>query len=119
MNPLFQKIIDAKATHGGNHIRDGIYIFTILSMTLEAKQGGNMFIVEFHVDESESYPDISDDKTGKPVLANAAGTTCSWVLNLDKNQSAGGNIKQFVMALLDETQESVDTEEMPVISRFD
>jgi len=111
-NPLLARIAKAQASIGGNIIRDGIYKFVITKMVHEQKFNGNMFIVEFKVLESQSYPDIVDEKTGKPVTANAVGTTCSYVLNLDKNIAALGNAKSFVMALVGETDEgSIDEED--------
>jgi hypothetical protein len=111
-NPLLARIAKAQASVGGNIIRDGIYRFGILKMVLEQKFNGNMFIVEFKVLESANVPDIIDEKSGKPVLANGVGTTASYVLNLDKNIAAMGNAKSFVMALVDETDESsIDDED--------
>jgi hypothetical protein len=111
-NPLLARIAKAQASVGGNLIRDGIYKFAITKMVLEQKFNGNMFIVEFKVLESASYPDIVDEKSGKPVTANGVGTTCSYVLNLDKNIAAMGNAKSFVMALVGETDEgSIDEED--------
>lgn len=111
-NPLLARIAKAQASIGGNIIRDGIYTFGIFKMVLEQKFNGNMFIVEFKVLESQSYPDIVDEKSGKPVTANGLGTTCSYVLNLDKNIAAMGNAKSFVMALVGETDEgSIDEED--------
>jgi len=113
-NPIFARIAAAKASVGGNIIRDGKYTFGILKMLAdsEAKFNGHMFIVEFTVLASESLPDIVDEKSGKPVLANAVGSTCSYVLNLDKNIAAMGNAKSFVMALLNQPNESeIDLED--------
>jgi hypothetical protein len=115
-NPLLEKIAAAKITQGGNNIKDGKYIFSILKILSEKKRNGNMFIVEMLVDESSSIPDIFE-KDGKPVHANAAGTTVSWVLNLDNNDSAPGNIKAFVLGLFDESEADIDAEELQAKSK--
>jgi hypothetical protein len=102
--PLLERIARAKASKGGNIIRDGRYTLGILKMVIERLYSGNMFITEFLVLSADNMPGVLDDK-GLPMTANAVGTTCSYVLNLDKNESANGNVKSLVMALLGETNE--------------
>lgn len=88
---LKKKIAEAKATGGGNNINDGRYVFEIHRLLVDAKFKGTMFIAEFGVVESE--PVIAGTEPNKP------GTTCSNVMNMDSNVSAGGNIKVLVMAI--------------------
>lgn len=111
MNPLLAKIAAAKCSQGGNRIKDGKYVFSITKVVSEVKRGGSMFIVEMLVDESQTIPDILD-AGGKPITANAPGTTVSWVLNVDSNDSAPGNIKSFTLALFDENEADSDAEEL-------
>lgn len=89
---LAKKIADARATAGGNQIKDGSYVFLIRKIILDEKFKGNFFIVEFDVVMSAAQRD--------DVEPNKVGTDCSMALNLDTNKSAPGNMKQFFCALL-------------------
>lgn len=89
---ILSKIANAKATAGGNIIKDGKYLFTLMNIICEQKFGGTMFIVEMLVDEAQAvFPGVEPNKPG---------TMASYVVNLDKNVSAAGNAKAFVLALL-------------------
>jgi hypothetical protein len=96
---IFQKIANSRASMGGNRITDGKYLFLIKKMLIEAKFDGTMFIVEFKVLAAEGIlPDVQPNKVG---------TTASYVVNLDKNISAGGNAKAFVLGLLGYKEDEV------------
>lgn len=104
---VFKKIAQAKATgSGGNQIRDGRYEFTILKLLMEQKFTGMCFIAEFLVDAAQA--------TEPGVETNPVGSTCGYVVNLDGNgkQSAPGNIKAFVLALLDKKDEDVTADDV-------
>jgi hypothetical protein len=119
-NPLLAKIAKASASKGGNNLKDGCYKLTILNILLEAKTDGNMFIVEFMVDESRAIPGMYElggkavwqCENAKEVVPNAAGTQANYVLNLDKNKSAPGNIKAFVLELMGETEDTATEEDV-------
>jgi hypothetical protein len=106
---LMAKIAGAKASGGGNIIRDGNYTFEILNISLENKFKGATFVVDFKVIESEAT-DAYDDK-GQPVKPNAVGSTCGYVVNLDKNVSAAGNAKRLILALVGKAEDEVTPEE--------
>jgi hypothetical protein len=89
---LAKKIAEARATAGGNRIKDGSYVFVVRKIILDEKFKGNFFIAEFDVLMSAS---VRDD-----VEPNKVGTDCSMALNLDTNKSTPGNMKQFFCALL-------------------
>lgn len=107
---LLNKIARSRATKGGNNIKDGKYVFEIKKIIQEKKEDGEMFIVELGVVECEAQPG-NFERAGKPVWPgvdgaievkpNPVGSSPSYVLNLDKNKSAGGNVKAFVLALVD------------------
>lgn len=90
---ILDRIAGARASGGGNYIRDGQYTFTVLKLLLEQKYGGTCFIAELLVDSSNAvFTDVDP---------NPPGSTCSFVVNLDGagKLSAPGNIKQFILAL--------------------
>lgn len=103
MTALFQKIAKSKASAGGNIIKDGKYLFCIHNLLIDAKFNGNMFIAEMEVIEAHQ---LLDD-----VEPNKVGTTASYVVNLDKNQSAGGNAKALVLALLNAKEDETSEED--------
>lgn len=91
---VLEKIAKARASAGGNYIRDGKYRFLVHRLLLEDKFSGTCFIAELEVVSAEAqFPDITP---------NQPGTMASYAVNLDGNgkQSAPGNIKAFVLALL-------------------
>lgn len=96
---VFQKIANSRASGGGNYIRQGKGRLIVKSLTLPTLYGGDTFIAEFMVKNSESIPGATDNKTGKPEFANPSGTTVSYVQQLDKFESAPGNVKGFILKL--------------------
>lgn len=100
---LFEKIAKAKASGGGTLINDGKYTFMVKKLIAENKFKGACFIAELFVVKSE------DTFTG--VEANKKGTSCSFVLNLDKNIAAAGNAKAFLLALDGRKESDVKDEE--------
>lgn len=98
---LAAKAAMAKATQGGNFIKPGGYLFEIQKLIADQKRGGNMFIVEFKVLEAT--------KTDPTVDPNPVGSSCSYVVNLDKD-SGPGDMKKFIMVALDEPEDQITTE---------
>ncbi len=86
------KIATSSASGGGTLIRDGKYLFMLSKVIGEKKYKGETFIAEFVVMRSEAVEE--------GVTPNAPGTLCSYVVNLDRNESAAGNVKSLVLALL-------------------
>lgn len=86
------KIANAKASGGGNPIKDGDYVFDVLRVICEQKFTGLCFIAEFLV--------VASEATEAGVEPCQVGTTCSFVANLTKHDSAAGNVKAFVLGLL-------------------
>ena len=104
---ILAKIANARATTGGNIIKDGKYLLTIEKISIESKFRGTMFIAEFYVKKSE--------KTLANIEPNAVGSTCSIVLNLDEPRGIGaGNAKAFVLNLLgyDEPKGPIESPEV-------
>ncbi len=93
------KLGEAKATGGGSPIRDGRYSLLIEKVIGEKKFKGETVIFEFVVMRSEPVVD--------GVIPNAVGTRCSYVLNLDTNRSAAGNVKSLVLALFDMKEDTI------------
>lgn len=102
-NAILRKIAEAKASGGGNITKDGKYTFAVNAMMIEAKFNGTMFIVEHYVKSAEAVePDVEPNKPG---------TICSIVYNLDKNVSAPGNTKAYVLALFGYKEDEVTQDE--------
>jgi hypothetical protein len=99
---LAEQIAGADVSGGGNIIRDGKYLFCVQKVFIGKMYNGNMFVAEFGVVESEA---VEND-----VEPNAVGTTCSYVINVDTNKSALGNIKAFLSALIGENPSAEDVE---------
>jgi hypothetical protein len=93
MSPaLLKKIAEARATAGGNNIKDGEYVLLVKKIIVDSKFKGTTFIAEFDV--------VDCEKTHATVEPNPKGTDCSIALNLDTNVLAPGNMKQFFLGLL-------------------
>lgn len=118
---LLGKIARAKATKGGNHIKDGEYLLEVVKILLETKEGGECFIVEFNCLESKGYPgnfEVAGQacwpgvEGAVEVKPNAVGSSPSYVVNLTKQASAPGNVKAFTIALVggeDFSEESTES----------
>jgi hypothetical protein len=106
---MLKKIASAKATAGGNRIKDGNYLFEIMNILVEKKFSGWMFIAEFLVREATASG--LKDATGRLIEPNAVGSTCGYVLNLDKNISAVGNAKAMILALFGMQESEVSDED--------
>lgn len=90
----FAKVAAASATGGGNNIRDGVYEMMVEKVHLQHGHTGECFIAEFRVLKSTANGAVDD--SGRTVVPNAPGSTCSMVCNLTKHESAAGNAKAFV-----------------------
>jgi hypothetical protein len=94
---LFGKIKDAKSTGGGIYFEPGTYALECRkNAVITTREGRPAFVAEFTILES------TNDK--RPV-----GTSVSYMVMLDKYQeTALGNVKQYVAALFDLPEEGVD-----------
>lgn len=95
----FSKIAGAQTFDGGNTIRDGNYVFLIERAFLHDGHNGECFIAELRVLESAASG--ATDETGRPVMPNPAGSTCSLVCNLTKYDAAAGTAKKFCGAAVE------------------
>jgi hypothetical protein len=96
VSAMFGKIATAKPTLGSSIIKDGRYILEIDKLMIETKTGGTFFIAEMIVREAQPLVE--------GVQPNAVGSKASYVQNLDKHQSAPGNVKAFLLSLYDEKE---------------
>jgi predicted DNA-binding ribbon-helix-helix protein len=103
LKDVAEKMVKAKASGGGNYIEPGKYTLIVREMIYDDHgfQGDN-FIVEFFVEQSESYPGETWPD-GKPRLANPPGSTCSIAIkfNSETENVAFPNLKRFWMGLND------------------
>lgn len=101
---LAKKIAEARASAGGNNIKDGQYVMVVKKLLVDQKFKGTFFVAEFDV--------VDSDKTHATVEPNLPGTDCSIALNLDSNVSAPGNMKQFFLGLFNKDEATVDSKEL-------
>ncbi len=106
MSAIFKKIAEAKANGGGNMLKDGDYVLEVERLLIEKKFGGTFWISEFRVVEA-----IPVTPTVDP---NKVGTQASWVCNLEKNLSAPGNLKSFILALYNEDEANATPDDLSV-----
>lgn len=99
----YEKIAGAKATNGGNYLRDGEYLLGVEAIKLEKGHKGVRFVAEFRVLDSSNkvVPDLdrNEKEKGVELIANTVGSKASFVVLLDSNDSAAGNAKAFLLAL--------------------
>lgn len=107
---IAKKIAESDARGGGNWLKDGRGVLVVKALKFDNMEGGDTFVAEMLVESSESYPDAKDDK-GQPVIANAPGSTVSYVQQLDKFKSAFSNTKTFILALMGEDESAVKPED--------
>ena len=92
MQDVFDMIANARETQNGNRIRDGKYEWLVERCFMqEDRKRIPMYITELRV--------IASEPTEQGVAPNPVGETVGCVWKLDKD-SAGGNIKAFLLALL-------------------
>lgn len=88
---VFQTIAGAKTFGRADRFKDGRGVLTVRNVLQFRGQKGDQFVMEFKLESVEA-------KDGKP--ANTVGATVGQALNLTTNQSAPGNAKAFVLALM-------------------
>lgn len=94
---LAMKIAGSSVSGGGNYFKDGRYRLAVTNLLCEKKFKGTMFISEFRVLES------AVEMEG--VVPNPVGSSVSTSVNLDTNVSGFGNVKDFILALLNEKEQ--------------
>lgn len=106
-----RKIAGAQVNQGGNFIRGGTYLLEVEKLIMEQKRKGMCFIGELRVIESA---DTATSLKGEEIKANKVGERVGEVQNLDGKgaDSAPGNIKAFVCALLGADPNATDEEEL-------
>lgn len=104
MSSIFKQIAGSKASKGGAIIKPGSYTFEVQNVMVDPKCfGGAMFIAEFKVLEAKPTVD--------GIVPNMVGSSCSFVVNLVKNQGIGlGNAKAFLIALAGSNEEEMTDE---------
>jgi hypothetical protein len=100
----------SRAAGGGDFLRDGSYLLTVLNLKHDNGFKGTKFVAEFLVDEAEGYDSVQNEKGESiKVSPNAIGSRPSFVQLYDKfEQTAYGNVKAFLMALDGATEEEFD-----------
>lgn len=98
-----KQITEAKTFERGNRITDGAYLWEVLSIKIEKKRAGVMFIAELLC--RESMPVTIDPKLAEKnedvtkVKPIAVGEKVGYVVNLNSGDSAFGNVKAFMLGL--------------------
>jgi hypothetical protein len=109
---IYAKIAGAKASNGGNNILDGEYLLGVEQLILEKKYSGVCFIAELRVIESAPVS-VSDElrkpnEIGKDLQPSKVGSHVGYVCPLDKNVSAAGNAKAFLLGLDGTPEDEID-----------
>lgn len=96
------RIAGSKASSTGNFLKPGDYLLEVQKMLEKADaRKGAAFICEFIVIEAM--------KTDETVTPNVVGSQASYVVNLTQD-SGPGNVKAFLMVLLDVPEDQVTGE---------
>ena len=102
---IAERIAAAKGSKTGNWIRDGRYLFEIVSLSAAKTFKGVMFIAEMKTVEAV--------KTSATVEPNAVDSSVSYCVNLDDKLSLGvNNVKTFLSELTGEPPESISAEDI-------
>lgn len=108
---LYDAVQNARATQGGNYIRDGRGRLIVDKIELEKKNDGPYFIAEFVVESSQKVTVYSElQKKPLDIEPNEPGSRCSMAVPLadPKIKSGPGNVKTFVLGLLGFSESEVD-----------
>src|SRR5258707_15854075 len=103
-----EAIAKADATKSGNFLRaNAIYRLKVEKVVAFKGYKGLQFIAECRVLEMTptGQPSVNP-KTKQPMPQNAVGTLGNFHVNLD-NDAGPGNVKAFLMALLNEPEEEI------------
>lgn len=107
---------EATPSKGGTYIQPGVYLVEVLDILRRSSQnpstdGHRLFIVELKVRETLTAMEAEYDANGDVRFgaSNKPGTTASVVVNLSKNRNTSlGNVKAFLMALLNVEEDALD-----------
>ncbi len=89
---VLNKIVGSQLVQRADRFREGRYTLIVKKVEISQKLNGTFFIGEFLVRDAHRVRD--------GVEPNAIGTSVGFALNLDRNLSAPGNAKSFVLGLL-------------------
>lgn len=97
---LLQKIAASRASgHRYPNHTDGFYVEEIRKVDIEAAFSGNVFILELGIVEAKVQ--IAG------IEPNKVGTIAANVINLDTNKSGMGNVKAFLLKVLNVDEETM------------
>lgn len=107
----FSGMKDAQVSAGGNYFTPGIYLVEVEKVhMITTRKGADMYIVETRVLESQSPNPPEMMKDGSPAAATKSpGSSPSYCVPMALD-SALGNIKAFLAALLGENPEEITEE---------
>lgn len=102
---IAKKIGQSRAAGGGNYVKDGRGTGIVKVLKHEDAYKGEIFVAEILVESSEA---TEREKDGTPVQPNAVGSSFSFVQLFEEYpDTAFGNTKAFILALMGETDESL------------
>lgn len=103
---IAKKIAGSRASGGGNYVKDGRGTGIIKVLKHEDAYKGEIFVAEILVESSEATERAADGNGMVPP--NAVGSSFSFVQMFDEYpETALGNTKSFIFALMGETDESI------------
>jgi hypothetical protein len=109
MDPIEQVIagvLTAESSEGGSGFNYGRYLLLIEQIVMKQGNDSPLFIPEFYVEQSQNVNEI-DPTTGKPALANPAGTSFGYPCKIAKKPAAA-NARAFVLAILKQKEQKND-----------
>ena len=115
----FAKLADARASQGGNYVKDGSYVLCVTNAKFEEGFEGAVWVTEFKVLESRAMPDVYEagGEPCAPGTANAVlvkpipvGGEFSFVRPM-KIQNSAGDVKSFMLALTGTKSEDYNRDE--------
>jgi hypothetical protein len=108
---IAKKIAEAKARGGGNFLNPGKGVLIVKALKDGTKPefyAGETFVAELLVEKCEGFSGQLDEKGKEKPAGNAIGSTASYVQQFEEYpDTAFGNTKTFLLALLGETEESL------------
>lgn len=106
------RIVKAKASMGGNVIRDGSYTFAVRKIAIEPSNKGSQVWFKVELYTVESAPVTIDPNLLKPneiaPVPNSVGSDAVYITDIGA-QVGQSNVKGFFLALLNKTENEVDS----------
>lgn len=98
---FLEDLARARATGTGKYFTPGRYELVLTDLRVKRERSGRMFIAEHKILRSEATGEL--DRQGKPYIPPAAGSSVTFIVNLDNRNADGSqysNVKRYLLHLL-------------------